>query len=230
MGMLERLRGVGLGSRERRKSPRVLCRLRCTIRERKRVQARVLDVSEGGLCVLSPVPFKPKKPLVIDIDVPPHGPVRVEAVAWHMRQVKSNGSGRKAWSIGMMISKAAPGFASLLPGGEQEFDAAALAEASSSLPPLDAAPDIDQLGPELLSDDLVDDLAPLTSQEQEAVAQPEAADRGDETLKLYRVRVKAQTGPRSRTLTLGGVSADEVEKFARAELGDEWIVIDVKPS
>ena len=83
-------KAIGTAQPERRKDPRVRCRLNCTVRKgRKRFPARVLDVSEGGLCLLSPVALRRKQSVVIQIEVPPRGPVEVEAVTWHTRPVKS---------------------------------------------------------------------------------------------------------------------------------------------
>ena len=48
-------KAIGSQQLEQRKEPRVRLRLNCTVRKkRKRFPARVLDVSEGGLCLLSP--------------------------------------------------------------------------------------------------------------------------------------------------------------------------------
>jgi len=210
------LRGAGRGgAEERRRSPRTRCRLRCTLRVgRQRVRARVLDVSEGGLCLLSPVGLRAKQSVTLQIDVPPHGPVTVEAVAWHVRKLKSGTA--PSFSIGMMISKAGEGFRALLPGvdargaGSDEV-AATLAELASCH--ADEPAPADQL--ELLDDaDLgLDD------------------DGGFEGtgLDLFRVRVKAKRGPRTRTLTLSAASAVEAESLARTDLDDTWQILEVVP-
>jgi hypothetical protein len=143
----------------------------------------------------------PKRPLLIEINVPTRNPVEVEAVAWHVREVKSSGRGRKVWSIGMMISKAEPEFAALLP------DASDDSHGSAS----------DVLASELLS-----------SAEPEAVS-AQAKESGD-TLQLFRIRVKAPTGSRTRTLTLQAVLAAEARALAESELGEAWVILEVKPA
>jgi hypothetical protein len=176
---------------------------------RRAIRARVLDVSEGGLCLVSPVALRPKQEVTLQIDVPPHGPVTVEAVAWHVRKLKS--APAPSFSIGMMISKAGEGFRALLPGGDSRAAgpddvAAALAEITEQ-----ASAD----GDALLEDaDL--GLAPEGSP-------PELE------LEVFRVRVKATRGPRTRTLTLSASSAVEAESLARADLDDAWQILEVAP-
>jgi hypothetical protein len=211
------LRGAGRGgAEERRRSPRTRCRLRCTLRVgRQRVRARVLDVSEGGLCLLSPVALRAKQAVTLQVDVPPHGPVTVEAVAWHVRKLKSGTA--PSFSIGMMISKAGEGFRALLPGVDardtgSEDVAATLAEMASRHACM-PAPGAEQL--ELLGD------ADLGLDDDEGL---------EETgLDLFRVRVKAKRGPRTRTLTLSAASAVEAESLARTDLDDTWQILEVVP-
>jgi hypothetical protein len=239
---IERLLRLGKGGRqERRKTPRVSCRLQCTLRRgRRSVRARVLDVSEGGLCLLSPVQLQPKQSVLVQIDVPRRGMVEVEAVAWHVRQVKSGRAHKQAWSIGMMITKADPGFASLLPDGScldfgSEDDLSAKLAAMAPPGPLglpgaaageEAVLDEDSLSSEQLAELDVD---LLSKDEIEMLcAKPTASP--DDTLRMFRVRVKAKVGPRTRALTFGAVSAEEAEALARSELDESWNVIEVVPA
>ena len=65
----------GIMSGRSTRQPRTRCSLRCTIRKgTKRVRARVLDVSEGGLCVVAPVRLQHKMTVQIEIEHPRHGP------------------------------------------------------------------------------------------------------------------------------------------------------------
>ncbi len=98
--------------------PRIRCRLPCTVkRGRKRVRARVLDVSEGGLCVVSPVRLPMRVTLEVIIEDPRCGPVEVEAVVWHDRPFKQPSSGRKGFATGMVLSKGGPDFQALAKPG-----------------------------------------------------------------------------------------------------------------
>ena len=105
----------------------------------------MLDVSEGGLCLLSPVALRSKQEVTLEIDVPPNGPVTVEALAWHVRKLKS--ATAPSFSIGMMISKAGEGFRALLPVGDAraygvEEVSAALEEIASRAPEAPAGHDL----------------------------------------------------------------------------------------
>ncbi|MGH0032976.1 MAG: PilZ domain-containing protein [Myxococcota bacterium] len=186
MSLIGRLRDAAAGSSERRRTPRIRCRLRCTIVGRRRVPARVLDVSEGGLCLSSPVAPPLKHPLLLEIDVPVAGLCRVEAVVWHVRPVKRGASRRNAWSVGMMITKADDAFERLVCGTFQEMEEERPAE-------VEEGPDPEPLRP-------------------------------------FRVRVKSCSGPRTRTLTLEAVSADEADALAQVDLGADWTVLEVKPA
>jgi len=221
------------GGAERRRSPRTRCRLPCRVRiGRRRFRARVLDISDGGLCVLSPIKLEAKQDALVVIDVPEKGPVEVEVTAWHVRRVKAGSPGVKAWSIGMMVRKAGDGFETLLPSANMEFDADFAAEEGSpaALQPEEAprviseleleedslsAEELDDLDLELLSTSELDDLILQCHQNSDAEFQ------------MFRVRVKAATGPRTRTLTLGAASADEAQALAREDLGEDWRVIEV---
>ncbi len=214
---------------ERRKSPRIRCRLQCAlVKGRRRIHARVLDVSEGGLCVLSPIALKPQQSVLLQIDVPPHGPVDVEAVAWHVRRVKSGASRGKAWwSVGMTITKAGEGFQSLLPGGtETDLDSSRelvskLAATSSKPQPLDS-PEIVGSAVSEIDDDL--DIDHDLDLELET---DDAASAG--SLAMFRVRIKSTSGPRTRTLTLSAVSQVEAESLARADLDESWVILEALP-
>lgn len=227
-----RLLRVAVGrSDDRRTSPRICCRLQCTVRVgRKRVLARVLDVSEGGLCLLSPVALKPKQKVVLQIEVPPYGPLEVEAAVWHVRKVKS-GTGRKAWSIGMMILRADARFEVLLPHGsgaafvDSSEAPGSQPEAASSM--LDPSPASSvQPETETETDDLEldrgDDFALDTDDDLELEV--------DDDTEMFRVRVKSTTtGPRTRTLTLSASSAVAAESLVRADLDDSWTILQVAP-
>ena len=91
---------------ERRRSPRTQCRLHCRIRRgRDRIRARVLDVSQDGLCVLSPVQLRKGQSLEVEIDLPGHGSVNIHADVWHVRRTKSKATLRTSWSAGLIITK-----------------------------------------------------------------------------------------------------------------------------
>jgi hypothetical protein len=94
--------------------PRTRCRLSCTVKtERNRIRALVLDVSEGGLCIVTPRRLRNRARIEVVIDDPRHGAVEVEAVVWHDRPFRQPSSGRKGFATGLMLSKAGPDFQAL---------------------------------------------------------------------------------------------------------------------
>lgn len=114
---------------ERRRSPRTQCRLRCRVRtERHRFEARLLDASEGGLCVLAPTAIRRGERVAIEIDVPNRRAILVEATAWHARTQHSKATRRTFFSIGFVLDRADDGFASLLGGASPSASALRLRE------------------------------------------------------------------------------------------------------
>jgi hypothetical protein len=199
-------------------------------------------VSGEGLCILSPVEFKPKQSVLLQIDVPRHGAVEVEAVAWHLRRVKSGLAGVKTWSVGMMITKAGEGFRALLPDGsadshldpsaELHLRLAELPQRASSTQPDSPLDEIDALEEDALSAAELDDvdLELLSPAELAELSSWPKEPSPDDSLQMFRVRVKSASGPRTRTLTLGAISAEEAETLATADLGDDWVILEVQPA
>ncbi len=100
---------------ERRDHHRTRCRLGCAITlGRTRIRGRVLDVSEGGLCVLVPQHFARDAKLQLTIHVPHLGPIDLEATVWHQRRIRQAGSGKKGWATGLILDKAGPSYQSLV--------------------------------------------------------------------------------------------------------------------
>ncbi len=181
---------------------RTRCRLPCTVRKgTKRVRARVLDVCEGGLCVVAPVRFQHKMTVQIEIEHPRHGPIEVEAVVWHVRRFRQPSSGREGWAVGLVLSKGGPDFQALAsPGSVWEKPAEDALEALRNEASKSANPD------------------PPAEDELEL----------DEGPSVYRVRVRAVGTPRIRTLTLSATSEEAVREAVLTALEGEWQVLDVK--
>lgn len=181
---------------------RTRCRLPCTVRKgTKRVRARVLDVSEGGLCVVAPVRFQHKMTVQIEIEHPRHGPIEVEAVVWHVRRFRQPSSGREGWAVGLVLSKGGPDFQALAsPWSMGEKPAEDALEALRNEASKSANPD------------------PPAEDELEL----------DEGPSVYRVRVRAVGTVRVRTLTLSATSEEAVREAVLTALEGEWQVLDVK--
>lgn len=123
-------------SSERRDHPRIQCRLACAVRlDRARIPGRVLDISEGGLCILLPDRVEKSQKLVVTIDVPGRGLIDLETTVWHQRRFTQPASGRRGWATGLVIDKAGDGYASLVgPEGGDASPAADLATESGLNP------------------------------------------------------------------------------------------------
>ncbi len=181
---------------------RTRCRLPCTVRiGTKRIRARVLDVSEGGLCVVVPVRFQRKTTVQIEIEHPRYGPIEVEAVVWHVRRFRQPSSGREGWAVGLLLSKGGPDFRALAsPWSMWEKPAEDALEALRNEASKSAKPD------------------PPAEDELEL----------DEGPSVYRVRVRAVGTPRIRTLTLSATSEEAVREAVLTDLEGEWQVLDVE--
>ena len=75
----------------------------------------MLDISEGGLCVLSPVELEKGYILSVEIDVPAHGPSEVQVRVWHVRRNRKPSTGEVLWSVGMLLLKSDATYKRLLP-------------------------------------------------------------------------------------------------------------------
>jgi hypothetical protein len=103
---------------ERRKSRRVRCRLACEIHgARKRATGTVLDMSEGGLAVQTALKADQGDTLRIRIQAR-GGPLEVETLVWHSRQVRLRGASETSWALGLMISDAPDQYFQLVPQGD----------------------------------------------------------------------------------------------------------------
>lgn len=181
-------------------SPRTRCRLPCTVRVgRKRIHARVLDVSEGGLCIVTPVRFNEESTVQVVIDVPRVGPVRVEGVVRHKRPFRQPSSGRRGWATGLRLHETAPEFRAIASPEES------LPEAVYTLPL-----------------HLLDPKGPLMRGDEE----PDALEVEDPGApQVYRVRLKAMGSARTRVLTLTGRNEEAVREAILTDLPGDWEVI-----
>ena len=114
--------GNDVEARERRKSPRIQARLHCTVRRGSdRFRARILDLSDGGMCLMSPIELHRGEHLEIQLEIPGQHAVDVEATAWHVRALESS-DGRRTWSVGTMLTKSGRDYDRLIPNeGRCEF-------------------------------------------------------------------------------------------------------------
>lgn len=50
------------------------------------------------------------------------------------------------------------------------------------------------------------------------------------TFRLFSVRLKQESGPRSRRIVIGATNSDQAAEKALAEISSGWLVLDVKPA
>jgi len=184
---------------ERRQTKRAPCRLRCRVaRGRDQLASRIVDVSEGGLCLVLPVWLKPKQPFDISIDVPGTGLSRVQVEIWHIRREESKNSKGRVWVAGAMILNSDAAFTKLLNA------AGVLSSGVES----------------------AIETAPNTPKQSGGAKAPEAIDTVDPT--VYRIRCKQTGGPRTRVLSLAADSEAQARSLATEDLGSSWTVLDVR--
>jgi len=73
-----------------------------------------VDISEGGLCLLSQVWLEPGRSVEIAIDVPGKGESRVRAEVWHVRRQRIGESSRRVWTLGLMLQEPDAAYRTLL--------------------------------------------------------------------------------------------------------------------
>jgi len=137
---------------ERRKTKRVPCRLRCRVAKgREQVRSRIIDVSEGGLCLILPVWLKPNQEFEISIDVPGTGLARVQAKIWHIRRERIQSTNNRVWIAGAMLVDADAAYAKLLAAaGAVSRDIDPAAPGKPNRPGLTKAPEpIDAIDPKV---------------------------------------------------------------------------------
>ena len=195
---------------ERRRTPRASCRLHGRIRRpRGHVRVRVVDLSEGGLCLFSPIKLEPKTTIEIEIDVPGFPDCVVEADVWHVHRQKLRNSSRKIWAIGAMLDTSDDAYSRLL-------SAAGVAPEGSSEASIDRTRfEADSRTPSSPGRNF----APATTDESPT------EDRGEP--RIFRIRVQANTGPRTRLLTFTADSREHAEAIAAEDLEPEWRIIEV---
>jgi hypothetical protein len=102
---------------ERRKSPRIRCRLPCDIERDGRHAAgtgTAVDLSEGGLCIHTDLEVEQGQSLRIALATPGERRLELAALAWHVRRVR-NRSGQTFRVVGAMISEAPEAYYALVP-------------------------------------------------------------------------------------------------------------------
>jgi hypothetical protein len=206
--------------KERRRSPRMLCDLSCKIlRGRKPITARILDVSEHGLCLLSPANLEQGDELDIEVDVPEYGLSRVQVFIWHVRAVKNSNTKKLNWTAGAVLVKSDHAYARLV--------ASADLNVSVEDDPNDNSDELQAIKERVEAREKQRNR--LRTLRSAAEKETRELPRSDE-MQMFRVRVQVKGEQRSRLLTLGAATEEEARKLALADLDDSWTVTQVENS
>ncbi len=182
---------------------RVRCKLSCEIVQssRRRVQSRIVTLSEGGLALITDLPFEQGDPIRLVIS-PGSGSksLRVSAIVWNERAATSPAASNRLRRIGCVVSEPSKAYLELLDRLAPEMKRAE--------PVPIAVPKPRDLEKEYVEPDLP------RSREIQPPPKPEP----EETLPYFRIRMKQIGGPRTRILTLRARSATQAETLAHDEL------------
>ncbi len=154
--------------------------------------------------MLSPVELKKGESLRISIDVPKHGPTRIEAFVWHVRRLKSSSTQMQNWSAGMVLVKSDDIYARIL---------------------APAKPNVSVRGDRNVS--VRGDPNVSVRGDPNVSVRGDPNDKSDE-LRSFKLRVQVRGEPRSRLLTLGAATEEQARELALADLDDSWSIIEIK--
>ena len=185
---------------------RVRCKFSCEIVQstRRRVQGRIVTLSEGGLAVVTDLGFDQGDPIRLVI-MPGQGgkPIIVSAIVWNDRSSASSGTQSRLRRYGCVVSQ--PSYAYL-----------ALLNRLAPLAPQPTRPDPVPIAVPRRRDHEGESVEPDLPRSREI--QPPPKPEPEESLPYFRIRMKQIGGPRTRILTLRARSATQAETLALEEL------------
>ena len=196
---------------EQRKEKRRKRRLPCDLQiGGKRHEATVVEVSDGGLSVLTAESPELGTEIRVAIKPPGEAPIDVVALVWNKRRASPRKGSGPRYRLGLVIVCSSAGYLRLL--GEP---GAAETRSKPDEPGSDASPPTREAPP---------------STSFQAAAQPPTASAPpvDEAGASYRVRAAQKGGPRSRVVVVSASSAEDAGGRALADLGADWVVLEVE--
>jgi hypothetical protein len=177
--------------------------LSCEIAQsnRRRIKARIVTLSEGGLAVVTDLDFEQGEPIRLRIQ-PALGrkPICISAIVWNDRSPSKVGTSSRLRRYGCVVSQPTQSYLSLLD---------------------QLAPESARLGPVPIavprSRDLESESVEPNLPRSREIQPPPKLDP-DESLPYFRIRMKQIGGPRTRILTIRARSATQAETLAHDEL------------
>ncbi len=188
---------------ERRKYPRIRAKFPCDLHLASgSVKAKIRDLSEGGLSVLSNVEEPEQGDTVAVTLHPPNRPsVEIACVFWHSRRVRVVGEDRSTAHLGLVLSSPSDAYFELVSAMRGKTPPRAVdATEPAAKPPRPAAPRNGGDG---------------------------GLAAGEPVLRQYSVRVKQDGGPRSTRVVVAARDLRDAEARALAEVGEGWVALEV---
>jgi hypothetical protein len=195
-----------------RRRKRVRCKLACEIvvSAKKRVQGRIVTLSEGGIAVVTSLDLDQGDPIRIVIDPRGARPIRVSAIVWNDTMARVSGAETRLQRLGCVISEPSDTFVALLdrllPPDPEILSSRPVGGTSESIPiavPKARAPQ--------------DDWAETDLPRSRDLQPPPKVDP-EESLPYFRIRLKQIGGPRTRIMTIQARSASQAERRALERL------------
>ncbi len=197
---------------------RATCRLSCEIVEssRRRVQGRVVTISEGGLALVTELPFEQGDPVRLLIASSGGAKaIAVSAIVWNVRSAASAGGATRMRRYGCVVSDPPRALLSLL----------------DRLDPPPAPTAAVPIAKPRRRDSEKESAEPDLPRSREILPPPKSEP--EENWPYFRVRMKQIGGPRTRILTLRARSATQAEILAHEQLtevcsdADGWGVLHI---
>jgi hypothetical protein len=129
----------------------------------------------------------------------------VEAIVWHVRRVRMRRTGTTSLRLGLILSEAPEAYLGLLESKEPAPPVGPSAGSKTSTK-------ADPLPPEG-----VKNAAGAKKSKQPGLPKPQR----------FRVRVKQETNPRTRSILVFAESEDEARKSALHETGSGWMILEI---
>ncbi len=191
---------------ERRKSERTNCRIPCEVQiYGKLVEGTVRNISAGGLSLQVNLPVTQGDVLNLVLILDRRRRIEVQGIVWHDRRRKKT-SGSTVQRIGLVLSEAPEAFRELLP-------------APKAKPPK-PQPEPSEAKEQALADQ--------DSNSSGSGALPGQTDGA--ASRRFRIRVKQDNNPRSRSIIVFAKDEDEARECANAETGAGWHILELDPA
>lgn len=205
---------------------RIGCRIPCEIKQGKtRAKGTVLDVSDGGLAVATPLFLMEGEGVVVKLF--PHrrtGAIVVGGIVWSVKRRVSKTGGEHLPVLGIMISRTPRRYQQLVARLESERPR------GSELPPSSKPSGSTLRRFERVQSGVAVERGPAEDgalpRPRDPLPPPKTPD--PESLPLFAVRVKQTQGTRTRRIKVRSATVHEIERQVLIEVGPGWEILEIK--